>query len=98
VAVLHVPFDDDEPIPEEQTERAIRAGGIVARLVKHQSSVLVTCRAGRNRSGLVTGIALIDLGSSAAGAVNRIRSARGEDALSNVYFVRVLSEYAARRR
>jgi protein-tyrosine phosphatase len=97
-AVLHVPFDDADPISREEAAKAERAGAVVANMVRTGSCVLVTCRAGRNRSGLVTGIALIELGANARGAVDRIRAARGEDALSNEYFERLLYRYDALKR
>lgn len=48
---------------------------------------------GWNRSGLVTAIALMELGLSARGTIFNIRRARGPKALSNRYFVAIIKQY-----
>lgn len=95
--VLHVPFDDADPISKEEAHRACRGGAVVAQLIRDRKTVLVTCMAGRNRSGLVTGFALMNLGYSGPHAVEHIRKCRGENALSNEFFVRLLCEYSKRQ-
>jgi protein-tyrosine phosphatase len=64
--------------------------------VRRGKRVLVTCREGRNRSGWVTGVALIELGVPPQKAIDGIRFARGDDALSNPFFVRELQQYRPR--
>jgi hypothetical protein len=62
----------------------------VAALVRGGSKVVVNCAAGLNRSGLVVGRALIELGYPAAIAIELVRAARGPWALSNLEFARWL--------
>lgn len=53
--------------------------------------VLSTCNMGLNRSGLITGLALVlDEGMTAREAIRLIRRARGDSALSNRSFVRFI--------
>jgi protein-tyrosine phosphatase len=90
VMIIRAPFEDTVPISKEEIETAYRAGLTTAQLIRDRRRVLVTCNQGRNRSGLVTGFALMDLGVRAEDAIVRIRKARGDDALSNDYFVKLL--------
>jgi protein-tyrosine phosphatase len=90
VMIIRAAFDDMNPISKEEIETAYRAGLTTAQLVRDRRRVLVTCNAGRNRSGLVTGFALMDLGVRADDAIVLIRKARGDDALSNAFFVKLL--------
>lgn len=60
-------------------------------------SVLSTCWAGLNRSGLMTAFTLMKLGMSDEHAVRRIRMAR-RGALSNPAFVTIIRSYNAFRR
>ena len=90
VMIIRAPFEDTNPISKEEIEIAYKAGLTTAQLVRDRRRVLVTCHAGRNRSGLVTGFALMDLGMRAEDAIRCIRHARGDDALSNTYFVKLL--------
>jgi protein-tyrosine phosphatase len=93
--VLHVPLDDmtGKPPSQHEKELAIEAGRAVAGWVRRGKRVLVTCRQGRNRSGWVTGQALIELGVPVQKAIDTIREARGEDALENPHFVDALRKY-----
>ena len=50
----------------------------------------MNCAAGLNRSGLVVGRSLIDLGYGPAEAILKVRAARGMWALSNVAFTKFL--------
>lgn len=86
---MHVPLDDAYPT-EDECRIALKAGRNVARKVQQGQRVLVTCHAGLNRSGLVTGLALINLGMPAETAIQKIRSARGTWALSNRHFSELL--------
>lgn len=84
------------PLPDDQlTQRelsvAIVAAAEVAQIVSAGKRALVTCVQGRNRSALVTGIALGRLTSlSADGIVDLIRKRRRMDCLTNKHFVEYL--------
>lgn len=82
--VLHVPLDDGPP-PDKTTRMRIRraARGIADR-VRAGQRVLVTCWQGRNRSGVLAGLAMVDLGVPPRVAVDRIRTLR--DGLMNEHF------------
>ena len=62
----------------------------IAGLVRSGESVVVNCAAGLNRSGLLVGRTLIELGHTPVEAVDLVRSARGTRALSNKEFARFL--------
>lgn len=82
--VMHVPLDDGPP-PDKVTRMRIRkAAQQVADHVQLGHRVLVTCRMGRNRSGVIAGLALVKLGVPRELAVNRI--VRLRDGLKNPYF------------
>jgi protein-tyrosine phosphatase len=82
--VWHVPLDDGPP--PSQAERAwIRAAARgVAQRVRAGQRVLVTCWQGRNRSGVIAGLALTDLGVPGPQAAQLIRRTR--NGLTNPYF------------
>lgn len=82
--VWHVPLDDGPP--PSTTERAwIRAAARgVAQRVRAGQRVLVTCWQGRNRSGVIAGLALVDLGHPGPRAAELIRRTR--NGLTNPYF------------
>lgn len=61
-----------------------------AAMVTAGRSVIVNCAAGLNRSGLLVGRTLIELGHPPAEAVELVRRARGVHALSNKEFTRFL--------
>jgi hypothetical protein len=69
----------------ERTLKALEAG----------ERVLVRCRMGLNRSGLVVALVLLALGHTADDAIDLIRAKRSEDALCNKHFVRYIHERAA---
>ena len=88
--ILRARLDDSGPPPtQEELKEAFRTAAEVAARLRAGRRVLVTCMAGRNRSGLVTGLALMGLGYTAKEVITKIRLAR-ESALTNVHFVRVL--------
>lgn len=78
-----VPWIDD---PDVIDDLAVS----IAALVRGGKQVVVNCAAGRNRSGLLVGRALIELGSSGREAIELVRAARGPHALSNHEFARWL--------
>lgn len=98
--IRNVPLDDsdDKPPTRFEKETAEEAGREVADWVRRGKRVLVTCWQGRNRSGWVTGIALIELGVPAEKAIHAIRYSRGARALSNDFFVDELRKYKRRSR
>jgi protein-tyrosine phosphatase len=81
--VMHVPLDDGPPSPLERTIIR-RAAHAVANHVRARRRVLVTCWQGRNRSGVIVGLALRELGMPGREAVHRIRTLR--NGLTNHYF------------
>jgi len=87
-AVLRVPLDDPfppKPPPDARTVALIRAGAQqVASEVRAGRRVLVTCAQGRNRSGVLAGLALVELGMPGQQAAALIRRLRG--GLTNPYF------------
>jgi len=62
----------------------------VAGMTQLGDKVLVRCQAGYNRSGLVVGFALIEMGHTPREAIEMVRAARGPWALCNIHFVRYL--------
>lgn len=89
--VLHVPLHDrDEPIPSSELRAAEAAARMVASWLQAGDSVLVTCWSGRNRSALVAGLALRELGVPGPEVVRMLRRARGQDVLNNQWFAAAL--------
>jgi len=87
--VVRPAFDDTVSPTRLDLTRAAVAADLVAKALHRGKCVLVTCRAGWNRSGLVSGLAL---GRSMPGAhaVSLIRRARGHYALCNSTFERIV--------
>ena len=82
--VLHVPLDDGPP-PDKVTRMRIHsAARRVADHVRLGHRVLVTCMQGRNRSGVLAGLALVELGVPSDRVVRRIQRLR--NGLTNQYF------------
>jgi protein-tyrosine phosphatase len=82
--VLRVPLDDGPP-PDKVTRMRIRsAASKVADHVRLGDRVLVTCWQGKNRSGVIAGLALVELGLPRRHAVRRIQELR--DGLTNPFF------------
>jgi hypothetical protein len=86
---VYFPFDDDdEQLPNLTKLRAIARLG--ASLVRDGHTVLSHCTSGFNRSGLVAGLILTELGMNGAEAVARVR-ARRPGALFNEAFAGYLA-------
>ncbi len=85
--IITIPLDDDEHIPEQEVDTVGRA---VARAVRKEQKVLVTCQMGLNRSALVTAVACHYLGFPMDETIWMLRRMRGRQVLSNPYFVRFL--------
>jgi len=84
-------FQQIDDVPWIDDEDAVHALGVdVAAHVRDGKRVAVNCAAGLNRSGLIVGRALIELGYSPAAAIGKVRAARGVWALSNVAFTKFL--------
>lgn len=74
---ISVPLDDrDVPVTTEEATRIRDAAVLVAAEVARHHRVLVTCAAGRNRSGVVVARALMFLGYPARKAINAVRARR----------------------
>jgi hypothetical protein len=72
---VYFPFDDDDRVLPSLTKlRAIAQ--LAAALVRDGHTVLTHCSGGFNRSGLVAGLILTELGMSGAEALARIRAKR----------------------
>jgi protein-tyrosine phosphatase len=56
--VIHAPFDDTMAPSDDELEIAIGAALQVVRELRAGNRVLVTCRAGQNRSAFVAGLAM----------------------------------------
>jgi protein-tyrosine phosphatase len=83
--VIRVPLDDSGPPPSKLDRHLIRrTAREIADRVRHRERVLVTCMQGRNRSGVLVGLALRDLGLPGREAAQRIRMAR--NGLTNPHF------------
>lgn len=66
----------------------------VAKMVAAGKRVLVTCRSGLNRSGLISAIAIrILTGASAQEAIDAVRHGRSEFALNNTMFEKIIHEW-----
>jgi protein-tyrosine phosphatase len=97
IEVINAPLaDSGEPMLKSEPEMAVKAAGaVIGRLLRDQN-VLVTCIAGRNRSGLVCAITLCKgFGFTPDQAISMIRSARTDRAFRNSYFEKFLREYCA---
>lgn len=87
--VLKVPLDDSGPPPTPEERRLIYENARrVARRVLAGKRVLVTCHQGRNRSGVIAGLALVELGVPGPKAAHRIQRIR--DGLVNPHFYRMV--------
>lgn len=91
VRVIHAPFGDTRWPTDAEIRRAVRAADMVAAHLAAGDRVLVSCWMGRNRSGLVTALALRRLGVPPNHAVELVRRAR-PGALFNDAFVTIVRE------
>ena len=97
IEVILAPMDDFEDGPSVEDQRtAFRAAQAVADRLERGKRVLVTCVAGRNRSGLINALVLVfKYGISGREAVARIQAIRPL-ALSNPSFVAFLNRIPAK--
>lgn len=93
--VICAPMDDSfTPVNRRHAGIAVRtARRVIDRLIQDKR-VLVTCLAGRNRSGLVCALALCfgPPRMSPKEAVASVRACRGPHALANPFFVKFLEQ------
>jgi hypothetical protein len=82
------PLDDVPFIADAEMIHSV--GERIASLVREGNHVAVNCMSGVNRSGLLVGRALVELGYTPEQAVEAVRRSRGPMALSNQHFVRFL--------
>ena len=82
--VVRVPLDDGPPPTKAERMRIRHVARDVADRVRAGKRVLVTCWAGRNRSGVISGLAMRHLGVPGPEAAARIRRAR--EGLTNPHF------------
>lgn len=91
--VRHAPFSDDQErgLDEAQLRTALSAAEWTAGELLKRKRCLVTCHAGRNRSGLVCALALSRAtGISTTAAADRVKHAR-RGSLTNTFFVDLLN-------
>jgi protein-tyrosine phosphatase len=84
--VLRLPLDDDfyRPLPREVGTMAIQLATQLAKEICAGRVVAVTCWQGVNRSGLITGLTLMQLyGCTGRQAVNIVRAKRKPTATDN---------------
>lgn len=91
VRVIRARLDDAEPTPAE-VKQALAAAEQVAHAMRSGLVCLVTCMAGLNRSGLVSGLALRMNGYDGPRAVRAVQRARGKDALGNQHFLSIVRD------
>ncbi len=86
VQVLHVPLVDDGPPSDEDWALALKAAENVMHHRTAGRRVLVSCKMGYNRSGLVVALALVQQGYTGKAAIALLRQGRGHNALNNEFF------------
>lgn len=97
--IIRAPFSDTSYVTADLRRIAIRAAREVAKRLRKGQTVLVTCTQGWNRAGLVVGIALkMASRLSSDEIIERIRAARGRDALSNQSFERIVKGFSGRNK
>jgi len=92
VPYIHFPFDDGYVLPDTYVLDDLAT--MAAKRVKAGMKVLVHCDAGLNRSGLVTGLALVKLGYKPDDALFLMRKKRCAEVLHNTVFRKHLLEQA----
>lgn len=92
--VIHAPFDDTLSPTDTELETAISAAFQVVRELRERNRVLVTCRAGQNRSALVAALAMKRHWKLPPDKViAAIRAGRGQIALHNETFVKIIERF-----
>lgn len=83
----------DSRLDEHAKELAVDAAELIASGVTAGKRVLSRCQAGLNRSSLMAGLALVNLGFTGDDAVQLIRARRSPWALCNDEYARFISGY-----
>ena len=83
VKVIRSPLKDSERLGQESIDLAVKTSKRMARAIKKGKTVLSSCRAGLNRSSLLSALTMLRLGETPEGAVAKIRAARGPHALTH---------------
>lgn len=81
----------DGPLLPPQIDRVAELAVLAAEDVRAGRKVLVRCRVGLNRSGLLTAQTLIEQGHDVRTAIGLVRQARSDSALNNATFVDYLT-------
>ena len=95
---FHAPFDDG-PVTEEVVREARRGEWRTVKALRRGDRVLVTCNAGRNRSGLVIALAIFALFPTATSSdvIRLIKERRvapcGNEALTNEGFIDLIHSW-----
>jgi len=90
--MLHSADLDDADLSDAEHRRARAAAHFVARVLKMKGRVLTTCMQGRNRSGLISALAIRELTrASGKACIDQVRRARS-NALTNPSFVAALEK------
>ena len=99
VEVVHCPMDDaDRPPNNEELDYASTAAARAADVVRAGGRALITCWAGKNRSGFVMVLTLHNLtGRSGQSCIRRVRVGR-PIALENAHFVAMLEQIPRAKR
>ena len=92
---VYVPMDDSSRLEGEELRRTIElakfAANKVIKTIMQGNNALVTCMAGLNRSGLISGLALRKLtGEDPQAIIDSIRRNRSVVALSNPLFAKIV--------
>ena len=88
--LIRIPLRDAKPSHADRA-RIVEVALDVAERVRRGDRVLVTCNQGRNRSGVIAGIAMVELGVDPNKAAAQIRHLR--NGLTNPYFHRMVVGY-----
>jgi protein-tyrosine phosphatase len=92
VGVEHLISDlPDGPLTAEQLHSVQESAAAAAEAVRDERTVLVRCRSGCNRSGLVVAQTPIELGQNATSAIALVRQQRSPWALNNRTFEEYLT-------
>ena len=91
VRVIHAPLHDHHDVTDEELRTMVSVSKTVATLLRKGATVLTTCQKGWNRSGIISTLALVELGATPETAVLAVRAARGQSAMSNATFCRIVS-------
>jgi ADP-ribosyl-[dinitrogen reductase] hydrolase len=81
---LHLPIRDMS-VPDDRFEAQWRtAGGELRRILRRGGSVLIHCRGGLGRAGMITARVLVEFGMAPEAAIRTVRAARGPGAIETV--------------